>query len=662
MHFRGYGRSWELVAYTGKAASVTVPDFVDGVRVTKVAARVFQNNHNLTTASLTDFITHIGDSAFEGCDNLSTLVLPNSLRKIGRGAFRNCVRLNEICYGYIHSMPTFNFVPGVGRLLCEDSLPILITSLGKQSFEGCVALKRLDLSYTLKEIPEAAFRGCDALEYVSFANDLKKIRNEAFAGCDNLGSVRLPADCKLQGAGCFPASTQLIVEAGSEAEKTAMKHGLRTRTISHEAIDLSSVMVPSEGYKGPHSFFTAEEADLLQERYETRHPPYPVRHRPEEMELEDVPLSRFTYREGIYQGETREPGRVRIMMTGDVMARRRQQVAAEQYQDGRFDFGFKFVSKLLRQSDFTMVDLETTASPSAPYTSEVGRYTDRTHLNSPPKLLATLRRAGVDAVSLAQNHLYDSGTLGVLETLEASNRANLLHVGTYASPADSRYLVVDFDGIKVGFVSYMDHERQVMKRANFTEEGKSVLFPYFVREAIREDIRQARDLGAEFIVAYAHWGDEHKTVISPLQRSFAKMLVEEGVNFIAGAHPHRLQHFEILEAPSGQSVPCFWSMGNFISDMNNLDPHTRDSIIAEVVLERDENGIVGVASTGYYPCRIVTMRSGGGINHVVVPTFLRMKSKTIRKRLDSAAKRIPEVIGTETKALSAYPFPGDLTK
>ncbi|QTV80571.1 CapA family protein [Microbacterium sp. NIBRBAC000506063] len=165
------------------------------------------------------------------------------------------------------------------------------------------------------------------------------------------------------------------------------------------------------------------------ERFETREPSFPVRSERLAAETGVIPRSRFDSDGNVYRGGASAAGSARLMIVGDLMARFRQQAAASATPGFSFDFSFDHVRALFAEGDFVMGNLETAVSPSVPYTLEAEHINARPHLNSPISFLSALRRAGFDAVTNAQNHVYDAGTRGVLETLDAANQCQLLHTG-----------------------------------------------------------------------------------------------------------------------------------------------------------------------------------------------------------------------------------------
>ena len=92
-----------LTQYKGKGGDVTIPD-----DVTEIGGRVFffyslVNSFNLfsdalplTSVTLPEGVTKIGESAFQGCDSLTSVTIPDSVTEIGSYAFEGCSLLTTI--------------------------------------------------------------------------------------------------------------------------------------------------------------------------------------------------------------------------------------------------------------------------------------------------------------------------------------------------------------------------------------------------------------------------------------------------------------------------------------------------------------------------------------------------------------------------------------
>ena len=151
----------------------------------------------------------IGSEAFSGCSGLTTVTIPNSVTKIGDWAFYNCKGLTEVNYN------------------AENC-----TSMGSSSypvFSGCSSLKTLNIGNEVNTIPNSAFSGCSGLTTVTIPNSVTTIGSEAFSGCSGLTEVNYNAEnCTSMGSSSYP------VFSGCSSLKT-LNIGNEVKTIPNYA-------------------------------------------------------------------------------------------------------------------------------------------------------------------------------------------------------------------------------------------------------------------------------------------------------------------------------------------------------------------------------------------------------------------------------------------
>ena len=90
-----------ITKYTGSDASVTVPDTIDGLPVTRVGERAFNANGQIVSVQIGKNVKSIGRYAFSSSGNLKTVQLSNAVTILERGAFSDCKNLKEIIWGML---------------------------------------------------------------------------------------------------------------------------------------------------------------------------------------------------------------------------------------------------------------------------------------------------------------------------------------------------------------------------------------------------------------------------------------------------------------------------------------------------------------------------------------------------------------------------------
>ena len=86
----------EITDYKGKAKELTIPDMLDGKKVSAIGNSAFYSCDSLTSVSIPDSVTSIGDSAFYSCTSLTSVSIPDSVTSIGDRAFFCCISLTSV--------------------------------------------------------------------------------------------------------------------------------------------------------------------------------------------------------------------------------------------------------------------------------------------------------------------------------------------------------------------------------------------------------------------------------------------------------------------------------------------------------------------------------------------------------------------------------------
>lgn len=237
------------------------------------------------------------------------------------------------------------------------------------------------------------------------------------------------------------------------------------------------------------------------------------------------------------------------------------------------------VASALTRADLAVGNLECAVSTrGAPIAGK--RYTFR---GRPAALAAAGRFAGIDVLSLANNHSLDYGRVAFIDTIRHATRAGISVAGGGSSLAAARTPAVrETGGLRVAFLAYSD-VRPLGFDAGPGIAGTSPAFP----EIIEPDVRRARR-SADVVVVYFHWGEERTFRPNERQRALARLALSSGATVVLGAHPHVLQP---LERPRPRKLVA-WSLGNFV--FGATSPGTQRTGILLVRL-----GATGVLAHGF---------------------------------------------------------------
>jgi poly-gamma-glutamate synthesis protein (capsule biosynthesis protein) len=194
---------------------------------------------------------------------------------------------------------------------------------------------------------------------------------------------------------------------------------------------------------------------------------------------------------------------------------------------------FTGVQDALR-ADVTMVNLETAVT-------ERGEPVPKTYnFRAPPVAFAALRSAGVDVVSLANNHGMDYGEIGLLDTLDAAddpaNGLPLVGAGHDAAEAYEPFRVT-IRGQRISILAgsrVVDAHLRESWTATDTQPGLAQADdPTQLLAAVRAERTQA-----DTLVVYLHWGQEYDDCPVADQPEIAELLVAAGADVVVGSHAH----------------------------------------------------------------------------------------------------------------------------
>lgn len=230
------------------------------------------------------------------------------------------------------------------------------------------------------------------------------------------------------------------------------------------------------------------------------------------------------------------------------------------------------VQKELQSADVTIVNNEFV------YTKRGEAQEGKTYcFRTDPQDVQLLELFGTDLVSVANNHVYDYGEQGFLDTLDTLQNAGIAYCGggrNVSEAAAAKYFIVG--GRKIAVVSATEIERF----SHFTKSAGTDT-PGVLKTQQTEELKKAiQNAGknSDYVIAFLHWGAEGKIHYDSEQKKLATLCVKAGADAVIGGHPHRLQGVEFIE-----DVPVAYSLGNFWFSTGSLY-----TAIAQIQI--DENG------------------------------------------------------------------------
>lgn len=225
--------------------------------------------------------------------------------------------------------------------------------------------------------------------------------------------------------------------------------------------------------------------------------------------------------------------------------------------------------KDLLAADIEFANLET------PLTRR-GTKTPKTwNFRSDPRDLRIARAAGLTVLNIANNHVWDYGKDGFLDTLKALEKRGWSYVGGGRDRAAAEEVrVFQFEGLRVGIVGLTSTHPEAAW-AGPSKPG--VAYSDFDRMG---DIVGRAKARCDVLVVSFHGGTELAEDANDIQKAVAHAAIDAGADLFLGHHPHVLQPIELYKGK-----PILYSLGNFLF----VSPHeeTRPEVIARATLAKD---------------------------------------------------------------------------
>lgn len=194
--------------------------------------------------------------------------------------------------------------------------------------------------------------------------------------------------------------------------------------------------------------------------------------------------------------------------------------------------------------------------------------------NTPDCFAESLKKAGFNLLTTANNHCLDRGKIGLLNTLKTLDRYGLEHIGTYAQKSDKEKIFIkDIGGLRFAFLSYtygtnaslngeylgedrymvnlfQDQEREIPRKKQyftrimnklhdiFKEKSSYSFHALSYKKQVRKDIQKCRQKNADYIIMCMHSGGQYNNTPDPYTLSLVKWLSKQDIDFIIGNHPH----------------------------------------------------------------------------------------------------------------------------
>ena len=231
----------EITHYDGSGSMIKIPNELDGKTVTSIGNGAFFLS-KVTSVSIPDSVTHLGENPFEYCNNLSSIsvsdnhptlaiiddvlfskndkrlvyypmyakkssyTIPQGIKIIGGSAFYGSALINIDIPDSVETIERSAF--SLCKSLLTITVPDTVQTLGNGAFSSCKELKKIILGKGIKHLEDSVFAYCESLETITIPETVETIGDDAFFACKKLKSVSL-GEIASMGSGVFGGCFEL---------------------------------------------------------------------------------------------------------------------------------------------------------------------------------------------------------------------------------------------------------------------------------------------------------------------------------------------------------------------------------------------------------------------------------------------------------------------
>jgi len=283
---------------------------------------------------------------------------------------------------------------------------------------------------------------------------------------------------------------------------------------------------------------------------------------------------------------------IKLTFIGDIMGHGNQirsaagsskNLKSKDMADFEYEPCFRYIKPIMEEADIAIGNLEMTLS-------QKGYYKGYPMFRSPDKIAYCLKDAGFDVLTTCNNHSCDGGLYGVNHTIDVLDSLGITHTGTFKNIEERKKTYpliiekeVDGTTFKLAFINY-----------TYSTNGLPVPEPTIVNpikeDIMLKDIEKAKAQNPDIIIAMMHWGQEYWLNEHSEQKRLTKLLWDNGVDVVIGAHPHVIEPIKTdtlfnADSTAEREVLVAYSLGNFIS--NQYRKNTDIGLIFELELVKN---------------------------------------------------------------------------
>lgn len=311
------------------------------------------------------------------------------------------------------------------------------------------------------------------------------------------------------------------------------------------------------------------------------------------------------------------------------------------YDGEKYDFSdvFEYAKPYISSADYAIGVFEgPMAGEDAGYSSSNFDDSKALYLNYPDAFAESVKDAGFDLVTTANNHLLDKGVNGAKRTLDVLDKVGLDHTGSYRSIEEKdaqRIKLITVDGTTIAVLSYT-YGSNYINNSDLINGNLSYITSVTpnaddpdleaAKNSVIQDFEQAKALSPDLIMVLPHIGEQFYNKPDANQEMWFSLFKECGADIILGDHPHAVEP-ALLETVNGRTVFTAYCPGNFANIYREKQGDT--SMLVDVYIDRSTKKIIG---GGVVPLYTQSLADG---NYRALPIFEIMNNGTLRSQLST---------------------------
>ena len=298
----------------------------------------------------------------------------------------------------------------------------------------------------------------------------------------------------------------------------------------------------------------------------------------------------------------------------------------------------EYVREFVSTADYRVVNLETTLGMTSTKRLKIG-----VNLQTLSGIGSVLAKSMVNMVSLANNHIFDFGIDGVLQTTRLLDKEQIKYGGIGKTPADADQLsIININGEKIGFLFYAEHEFNYISSS---EPGTAILDP----SSIVLKIQESKSV-CDYVVLFTHFGPEGTDSPSPRMVKLFRDFIRAGASAVINCHAHHIMGMEFYD-----NKPIYYGLGNLFFPNDKMPDWWYQGILVKINFSKNgittEELFTSFKETNYVSADIDQMNSM--LKFQEISSWLKTPEIITQKWINFCKEQTPHMFSQLLKAFIA---------